>query len=123
MGKTRWVYASAVFNSKSFIYANASNLSGSGNNPTLTGMTLDKGIGLGCFTDGKGCLDGYLDETRIRNAVSSADWIAAEYAAIVDTNAVSFSRVTIVDTATPVLDVPTFVRNQDGSFTITVGVS
>ena len=122
-GKTGWVYASAVFGSKSFIYANGSNLSGSaGDNPILTSMTLEKGIGLGCFTDGKQCLDGYLDETRIRNAASSAAWIAAEYAAIVN-DVFSFGQVTIVDTTTPALAVPTFVRNQDGSFTITVGVS
>ncbi len=90
-GATDWVHAAAVFGSKSFVYANGVNLSGSGGNPNLTSLELDKGIGLGGFTDGTQCLDGYIDEARIRNAASTASWAAAEYAAMADPDVVRFA--------------------------------
>ena len=122
-GKTGWVCATDVFGSPSFIYSDGVNISGSGGNPNLTSLTLSKGIGLGCLADGQQCLDGYLDEARIRNAASTADYIAAEYAAMTDASVLSFSRVSVVDAATPVLSVPTVARNEDGSFTLKVVVS
>ena len=122
-GSKGWVCATAVFGSKSFIYSDGVNISGAGGNPNLTELVLDKGIGLGCFADGKQCLNGYLDEVRIRNDASTADYIAAEYAAMADDTAVSFSRVTVIDATTPVLSDPIVVRNQDGSFTVKVSVS
>ena len=123
-GATGWVYAADVFNSpQSKIYADGVCLSGSSDgNPNLASLTLDKGIGLGCFTDGKQCLDGYLDEARIRNAASTAGWIAAEYHTMAD-GAVSFSSVSSSDTSAPVLGTPSVARNADGSFTVSVAVS
>ena len=121
-GATGWVCVTEVFGSPSFIYANGANISGNGGNPNLTSVSLTKGIGLGCFTDGKQCLDGYLDEARIRNAASTADWIAAEYHTMAD-GAVSFSSVSSSDTSVPVLWTPSVARNPDGSFTVSVEVS
>ncbi len=122
-GATDWVYAVDVFNSpRSKIYADGVCLSGDGGNPNLASIQLEKGIGLGCFTDGKQCLDGYLDEARIRNAASTADWIAAEYHTMAD-GAVSFSSVSSSDTSAPVLGTPSVARNADGSFTVSVEVS
>ena len=122
-GATDWVYAVDVFNSPlSKIYADGVCLSGDGGNPNLASIQLEKGIGLGCFTDGTQCLDGYLDEARIRNAASTADWIAAEYHTMAD-GAVSFSSVSSSDTSAPVLGTPSVARNADGSFTVSVEVS
>ena len=121
-GATGWVCVTEVFGSPSFIYANGANISGNGGNPNLTSVSLTKGIGLGCFADGKQCLDGYLDEARIRNAASTADWIAAEYHTMAD-GAVSFSSVSSSDTSVPVLGTPSVARNADGSFTVSVAVS
>ena len=121
-GVTGWVCVTEVFGSPSFIYANGANISGNGGNPNLTSVSLTKGIGLGCFTDGKQCLDGYLDEARIRNAASTADWIAAEYHTMAD-GAVSFSSVSSSDTSVPVLGIPSVASNPDGSFTVSVEVS
>ncbi|MBQ3811580.1 MAG: DUF2341 domain-containing protein [Kiritimatiellae bacterium] len=101
-GATGWVHAAAVFGSKSFVYADGANLSGSGDNPNLKSLALDKGIGLGCFTDGTQCLDGYIDEARIRNAASTASWAAAEYAAMADPDVVRFGAARYLQI--PVLD-------------------
>ncbi len=123
-GATGWVYAADVFDSPlSKIYADGVRLSANNEgNPNLASLTLDKGVGLGCFTDGKQCLDGYLDEARIRNAASTTDWIAAEYHTLAD-GAVSFSSVSSSDTSAPVLGIPSVAGNADGSFTVSVEVS
>ena len=55
--------------------------------------TLSNGIGLGTFTGHSETLTGYLDEIRIRNAASTADWVAAEYATVTDGGYVSFGEV------------------------------
>jgi hypothetical protein len=122
-GATNWVCVTAVYGSSSFLYADGTNLSGSGGNPNLPSLALDKGIGLGCFTDGKQCLNGYLDEARIRNASSTTAYIAAEHHAMADDDALALSAVSSSDTSAPVLGVPTVARNQDGSFTVSVLVS
>ena len=94
-GQTDWVYAAGVYGSPySKIYADGVCLSGSNEgNPKLASLALTKGIGLGCFIDGKNTLDGYLDEARIRNVASTAEWIAAEYATVTDASYVSFGDV------------------------------
>ncbi len=94
-GATDWVYAAGVYGTKSFIYADGVNLTGSsGGNPSnLSSLTLEKGIGLGCLVTAQQTLDGYLDEARIRNAASTADWIAAEYATVTDASYVHFAPV------------------------------
>ena len=106
-GATDWVWATDVFASpRSKIYADGVCLSGgSEGNPDLASLALDKGVGLGCFTDGTQCLDGYLDEARIRNAASTAGWTAAEYAAMADgTNVVRFGGARYLEM--PVLEAP-----------------
>jgi len=96
-GATDWVYAAGVYGTKSFIYADGVNLTGSaGGNPSnLSSLTLERGIGLGCLVTAQQTLDGYLDEARIRNAASTADWIAAEYATVAAANYVSFGDVEV----------------------------
>ena len=91
-GQTDWVYAAGVFNSpRSKIYADGGCLSDG--NPSLASLSLTKGIGLGCFIDGKNTLDGYLDEARIRNVASTGEWIAEEYTTVTSANYVSFGDV------------------------------
>ena len=94
-GQTDWVYAAGVFNSpRSKIYADGGCLSGSNEgNPSLASLSLTKGIGLGCFIDGKNTLDGYLDEARIRNVASTGEWVAEEYKTVTTANYVSFGDV------------------------------
>ena len=89
-GATDWLHFAGVFGAKSYIYEDGVNQSGAGENLDKTNIALTKGIGLGCFTDKDGPLDGYVDEARIRNAQSSATWIAAEYATITDADFVKF---------------------------------
>ena len=89
-GSTDWVFAADVFSTTSQIYSDGIPRHPGNSNVNLTGITLTKGIGLGCFINGKNTVDGYIDEARIRNAVSSAAWIAAEYATVTDPDYVSF---------------------------------
>ncbi len=105
-GATGWVHAAAVFGSpRSKIYADGVCLSGNNDgNPDLASLALDKGIGLGCFTDGTQSLDGYIDEARIRNAASTASWAAAEYAAMADPDVVRFGGARYLEM--PVLEAP-----------------
>ena len=97
-GSTDWVFATDVFNTQSQIYSDGVNKANG--NPNLSSLTLAKGIGLGCFTDGKQCLDGYLDEARIRNVASTGEWIAEEYKTVTTANYVTFGDV---DTGVEVL--------------------
>ena len=94
-GQTDWVYSAGVFNSpRSKIYADGVCLSGSNDgNPSLASLSLTKGIGLGCFIDGKNTLDGYLDEARIRNVASTGEWVAEEYKTVTTANYVTFGDV------------------------------
>jgi len=94
-GATDWIYAAGVFNSpRSKIYADGVCLSGSNEgDPSLASLSLTKGIGLGCFIDGKNTLDGYLDEARIRNVASTGEWVAEEYKTVTTANYVTFGDV------------------------------
>ena len=92
-GSTGWVFATAVFSSASKIYADGVNLSGDGGKPDLPSLALDKGIGLGVFPNGTQALDGYMDEARIRNVPSTAEWVAEEYATVANADYVSFGKV------------------------------
>ena len=56
-------------------------------------ITLTKGIGLGTFTTQGETFTGYLDEARIRNVASTADWIAEEYKTVTTANYVTFGDV------------------------------
>ena len=63
---------------------------------------------------------GAMDELRIFNGVASADWIKAEYDSTVDPAFAVAGAVGPADPTAPVLDAPTFVRNADGTYTVTV---
>ena len=77
-----------------------------------------------CLTADNDCAwCGWIDEVRLVRGAPTADWVAAEYAAMTDASAVSFSLVSTIDSATPVLSVPTVERNADGSFTVSVVIS
>ena len=92
-GSTGWVFATDVFSTASKIYANGVNRSGDGGKPNLTSLTLNLGIGLGAFPQGFQALNGYVDEARIRNVPSTAEWIAEEYATVANADYVSFGKV------------------------------
>ena len=63
-------------------------------NATKYSVTLDYGLGLGTFVRQHAqTFSGYLDEIRIRNAPSTAEWIAAEYATVMDASYVYFAPV------------------------------
>ena len=98
-GSTGWVLATAAFASASKVYADGVNLSGDGGKPSLTSVTLDKGIGLGSFPSGTQGLDGYLDEARIRNVASTDEWVAEEYRTVADADYVAFGKVVPVHPA------------------------
>ena len=92
-GSTGWVFATDVFSTASKIYANGVNRSGDGGKPNLTSLTLNLGIGLGAFPQGFQALNGYVDEARIRNVPSTAEWVAEEYATVANADYVSFGKV------------------------------
>ncbi|MBQ3811581.1 MAG: DUF2341 domain-containing protein, partial [Kiritimatiellae bacterium] len=79
----------------------------------------------GGYGDGTGdcAWCGWIDEVRLADGTPSAARIAAEYAAMADPAALSYSRATTIDAATPELSVPTVARNADGSFAVSVAVS
>ena len=79
----------------------------------------------GGYGDGTGdsAWCGWIDEVRLADGTPSAAWIAAEYHAMADGDAMSFSAVSSSDASAPVLGVPSVASNPDGSFTISVSVS
>ena len=125
--RNTWSYLTFVYDgAQLLIYQDGAYCNGFAINPaTNNDAPLCFGNLTGGYGNGTGdsAWCGWIDEVRLAGRVPTANWIAAEYAAMANESVVSFSRVSVVDTATPVLAVPTFVRNQDGSFTITVGVS
>ena len=125
--RNTWSYLTFVYDgAQLLIYQDGAYCNGFAINPaTNNDAPLCFGNLTGGYGSGTGdcAWCGWIDEVRLAGRVPTANWIAAEYAAMANESVVSFSRVSVVDTATPVLAVPTFVRNQDGSFTITVGVS
>ena len=66
---------------------------------------------------------GLLDEMRLSAGIRSANEIAAEYHAMADAGAISFSSVSSSDISVPVLGTPSVAGNPDGSFTVSVEVS
>ena len=87
-----WRHIAGVFNSRldgyvGGVYKNLKNAS-------KYSVTLDYGLGLGTFVRQHAqTFSGYLDEIRIRNAPSTAEWIAAEYATVMDASYVYFAPV------------------------------
>ncbi len=79
----------------------------------------------GGYGDGTGdsAWCGWIDEVRLADGTPSAAWIAAEYHAMADGGAMSFSPVSSSDASAPVLGVPSVASNPDGSFTVSVAVS
>ena len=125
--RNTWSYLTFVYDgSTASVYQNGA-LCGSGTvNPvTDNDGWLCFGNLTGGYGDGTGDCGwcGWIDEVRLADGTPSAAWIAAEYAAMADVTAISFSPATAVDAATPELSVPTIARNADGSFTVSVVVS
>ncbi len=81
-------------------------------------MTIGYGNGTG---DCAWC--GWIDEVRLSDGVPTADWIAAEYAAMADTSTISFGTVASVDMGDPRISTPIVERQSDGSFLVTAEIS
>ena len=90
------------------------------NDAPLCFGNMTSGYGNG---EGESAWCGWIDEVRLADATPSAAWIAAEYHAMADDGAVSFSSVSSSDASAPVLGVPSVASNADGSFTVSVAVS
>ena len=117
-----WVHIALVYNGTTLsAYANGAPC-GSG---TITAAT-DNGKPLSIGNNSNGSersFPGLYDEIRLLDATPSAAWIAAEYHAMADGGAISFSSVSSSDLSAPVLGIPSVASNSDGSFTISVAVS
>ncbi|MCR5838731.1 MAG: DUF2341 domain-containing protein, partial [Kiritimatiellae bacterium] len=117
-----WVHIALVYNGTTLsAYANGAPC-GSG---TITAAT-DNGKPLSFGNNSNGSersLAGLYDEIRLLDATPSAERIAAEYHAMADAGAISFSSVSSSDISAPVLGTPSVARNADGSFTVSVEVS
>ena len=83
--------------------------------------TLSNGIGLGTLTGHTETQQGYMDEVRIRNAASSADWMAAEYATVMDHGYAVFEDAEI-DTGAPRVGKPAIVEASGTSATVAATV-
>ena len=66
---------------------------------------------------------GWIDEVRLADRVPTADWLAAEYAAMADTNAVAYGAVASVDMGDPRISAPVVERLSDGTFRVTAEIS
>ena len=66
---------------------------------------------------------GWMDELRFLSDPVSAEYAVAEYHAMADAGAISFSSVSSSDMSAPVLGIPSVASNPDGSFTVSVEVS
>ena len=66
---------------------------------------------------------GLLDEMRLCAGIRSANEIAAEYHAMADAGAISFSSVSSSDKTVPVLGIPSVAGSPEGAFTVSVEVS
>ena len=64
-----------------------------------------------------------LDEMRLCAGIRSANEIAAEYHAMADAGAISFSSVSSSDKTVPVLGIPSVAGSPEGAFTVSVEVS
>ena len=71
----------------------------------------------------KQAFKGDLDEMRLSAGIRSANEIAAEYHAMADAGAISFSSVSSSDISGLILGIPSVAGNPDGSFTVSVEVS
>ena len=88
-----WRHIAGVFNSRLDGYVGGvyKNLN---KNASKYSVTLDYGLGLGTFVRQHAqTFSGYLDEARIRNVASTAEWIAAEYATVMDASYVYFAPI------------------------------
>ena len=117
-----WVHIALVYNGTTLsAYANGAPC-GSG---TIAAAT-DNGKPLSIGNNSNGSersLAGLYDEIRLIDATPSAERIAAEYHAMADAGAISFSSVSSSDISAPVLGTPSVASNPDGSFTVSVEVS
>lgn len=92
-----WCFVAGVFNgTRSRAYFNGAetrNSPGTANMPLS--YQLSSGIGIGVLTGRSEAFGGSIDEARIRNVESSADWLAAEYVSVTN-DVAEFSNVSVV---------------------------
>jgi hypothetical protein len=103
----QWVHFAAVYDSTlCYGYGNGGATSKSG---TITQVGNRTGIGYGLGSDADGsewCINGWMDEYRLRSVASSADWVKAEYqtatvAGFVTASAVADESAAVVVAGSP----------------------
>ena len=87
-----WRHIAGVYDSTPSAYVGGASRA-LGVNGWTVATTLAKGVGLGTFTGHTETFGGDLDEIRIRNAASTAEWIAEEYKTVTTAKYVSFGTV------------------------------
>ena len=81
-------------------------------------------LSIGCNSNGSETYaQGAFDECRLMIGTASAERIAAEYAAMADTNAVSYGAVVSVDMGDPRISAPVVERLSDGTFRVVAEIS
>ncbi len=81
-------------------------------------------LSIGCDSDGSETYaQGAFDECRLMEGAASADRISAEYAAMADTNAVSYGAVVSVEMGDPRISPPIVERLSNGTFRVTAEIS
>ncbi|MCR5838371.1 MAG: hypothetical protein K6G94_01895, partial [Kiritimatiellae bacterium] len=79
-----------------------------------------KPLSIGCDSDGsEAYFVGYVDEARLRKGAASAAEVALEYATMSDATFFERGEIESVDATAQVFDMPTVVRNANGTYTVT----
>ena len=87
---------------------------------TDNGLTMS----IGCDSNGdEAFVQGAFDECRLMGIDATAERVAAEYAAMVGTHAVSYGEAVLVDKGDPRISVPVVERLPDGTFRVTAEIS
>lgn len=92
---------------------------------TITAAT-DNGypLSIGCDSDGsEAYFVGYVDEARLRKGALTAAGVALEYATMNDAAFFEMGEIESVDATAQEFQAPTVVRNEDGTYTVTVVLS
>lgn len=92
---------------------------------TITAATDNgKPLSIGCDSDGsEAYFVGYVDEARLRKGAASAAEVALEYATMSDATFFERGEIESVDATAQVFDMPTVVRNANGTYTVTAVLS
>lgn len=81
-----------------------------------------KPLSVGCNSNGsEAAFDGRFDEIRLSMDALPAAWVAADYLVVAEPASLSYSAPADVDTAAPVLETPSIVRDgATGAYTATI---